>query len=149
MSLRIHSPSASTEERAVALGANNSTDHYMERLVKLVPAESIAAYPLLSSLAEAQGQWAIILVAWTLLGVSIVLRWHATTAGVKGPQQKAVAIAAVSFVIWVYVMGGTFGLTAMLGDLGEQFQSAKEFLAILALVIWTILIPVFYQGDSN
>ena len=149
MSLRIHSPTASTEERATALGASNSTDHYMERLVKLVPAESIAAYPLLASLAEAQGQWAIILVAGTLLGVSVVLRWHATTAGVKGPQQKAVAISAVSFVIWVYVMGGSFGLTAMLGDLGEQFQSAKEFLAILALVIWTILIPVFYQGDAD
>lgn len=154
MSLRIISPNAPAEAYAAAEDASNNVDHYMERLVKLVPGESIAAFPLLHQLAEGQGAWASILVAWLLLAVSFILRWHATTAGERGTQWIAVTVACVSFVIWVYVMGGQFGVSEIiagigLGEFAATLASAKDFLAVVALVIWTILVPVFYTGDSQ
>ena len=154
MSLRIIAPAAPGEVRARAADSSTPVDHYMERLVKLVPAESIAAYPLLHSLAVDQGNWAIFLVSWVLLVVSIILRWHATSVEGQGAQTTAVIIAAVSFFIWVYVMGGDFGLVALLQkmellDPGSDFVSEVNFLAVMALVIWTILVPVFYKGDSS
>lgn len=157
MSLRIVTTSPATRGQALmgvpAAATPPALDSYLERLVKLVPAESICAYPLLSGYAGAQGLWAEVLVSWVLLVVSGVLRWHATKGGTGQPQWPALAVALVSFVIWVGVMGGHFGITALIGWLGlgslaEALAAASEFLTVLALVIWTILIPVFYQGDG-
>jgi predicted neutral ceramidase superfamily lipid hydrolase len=80
----------------------------MERLVKLVPAEAVAVYPLLFS--EANGladpvnrAHAVALVSWIILAIVIVLRCQATAATDRGPQLFAVAISAISYIIWVYV----------------------------------------------
>jgi hypothetical protein len=130
----------------------------MERLVKLFPAEAISAFPLLMPLATQVGTWAVWVVAWTLLFVVIVLRWHATSAPQKGPQWPAVVVASISFVIWVYVMKGDFGFYELARHvwLGEgssptdagKVESATQFISSLALVVWTIVVPVFYQGGD-
>jgi hypothetical protein len=154
MSLRIMSPAAPETARALAAESSTTVDQYMDRLVKLVPAEAIAAYPLLAKLASEEGAWALILVSWLLLAMSIILRRHATASGDSGPQRTAVIVAAVSFIIWVYVMNGTFGITLLinsigLDSIGAALLSAKSFLSVVLLVIWTMLVPVFYQGDTN
>ena len=152
MSLRIIAPSSPESTHTTAVESSSSVDQYMDRLVKLVPAEAIAAYPLLATLALKEGTWAMILVSWLLLAMSIVLRWHATASGDSGPQQIAVITAAVSFIIWVYVMDGTFGIALTLKSFGldsiaDALLSAKHFLSVVMLVIWTMLVPVFYTGD--
>lgn len=154
MSLRIMSPAAPETARALAAESSTTVDHYMDRLVKLVPAEAIAAYPLLATLASEEGAWALILVSWLLLAMSIILRRHATASGDSGPQRTAVIVAAVSFIIWVYVMDGTFGISFLLNSIGldsigDVLLSAKNFLSVVFLLIWTMLVPVFYQGDTN
>lgn len=69
--------------------------------------------------------------------------------------RAAVAVAAISFVIWVYVMKGDFGFyelgLKLIGGVEapapEKLELAKQFLSSLALVVWTLLVPVFYKGD--
>ena len=46
------------------------------------------------------------------------------------------AVSAVSFVLWVYAMGGHF-LTYTL-DVNT---------ASLAVLVWTTLVPVFWRGE--
>ena len=158
MSLRIIAPTTPGNVGVLAgesgSEAGSTVDQYMDRLVKLMPAETIAAYPLLSTLATEEGTWAMILVSWLLLVMSIVLRWHATASGNSGPQRVAVIVAAVSFIIWVYVMDGTFGVTLLLQSIGLEsiaagLFSAKHFLAVVLLVTWTMVVPVFYKGDAK
>jgi len=154
MSLRIIGPQAQPQVRERAAGASTPMDNYLERLVKLVPAEAIAAFPLLQEIATGRGAWAEVLVAWVLLAVVIILRHHATNIPGEGAQWTAIIVAAVSFCIWVYVMGGDFGVNYFLVDAGTTPEAAAEmeknvsFLSTLALVVWTIIVPVFYTGES-
>lgn len=128
-----------------------------ERLVKLVPAEAVSAYPLLKPLADNVDKWAVWVLSWVLLLVVIVLRRYATATPQKGPQRAAVAVAAISFVIWVYVMKGDFGFyelgLKLIGGVEapapEKLELAKQFLSSLALVVWTLLVPVFYKGEAT
>jgi hypothetical protein len=129
----------------------------MERLVKLFPAEAASAFPLPMPLTKDVGPWAVWVVAWTLLLVVVALRWHATATPERGPQWPAVAIAAVSFVIWVYVMKGDFGFHEVVRHVSDeagsapagQVEAATQFISSLSLVVWTILVPVSYQGQAS
>ncbi len=156
MSLRIVAPRPGAKGARAPAGPP-AVDTYMERLVKLVPVEAISAYPLLQPLTDPVGPWAVFVLAWVLLAVVVALRWKATSAPRQGPQWVAVGIAAVSFVIWVYVMKGDFGFYELFlhfakdGDTpvdAGKHLAAQQFLSSLALVVWTLLVPVFYKGND-
>ena len=107
-------------------------DSWLERLVKLVPAEVVAVYLAGRPLAEgkAAGIWPLV-----CLGLVIVVRAFGTMDK-RGPQWASVAVSAVSFVLWVYAMGGHF-LT----------YSLDVNIASLAVLVWTTLVPVFWKGE--
>lgn len=128
-----------------------SRDDYISRLVKLVPAESIAAYPILMN-ATSDTMWTTIVTAWSLLLVTALLRWHKSKHPVtRKPQWTMVVIATVSFVIWVEAYGGSFGLhwalNSVYAELAAILQNESNYIITLALVLWTIIVPVFYTGD--
>lgn len=104
----------------------------MERLVKLVPAEILAVYVAGRSHAAALGG------AWPLvcLALLLVLRVWGTHERGKGPQWSAIAVAAVSFVVWVLALDGRI--------LGLVVSSD---LASLLVLVWTTLAPLFVRGD--
>jgi hypothetical protein len=113
--------------------AADDLGHWMDRLIKLVPSEIVAVYLAGKAYAIAwAGVWSIICLILVL-----VVRIWGTRSGSGQPQWPAVAVAAISFVIWVYAMGGQFA-GAVLGDPG---------IASAAVLIWTVLVPVFYKGD--
>jgi len=163
MSLRVYAPT-SIRTRGDA-DASALTGSYMERLVKLVPAEAVAVYPLLFS--EANGLadpvnrgHAVALVSWIILAIVIVLRCQATAAPDRGPQLFAVAISAISYIIWVYVFGGQFGVEGWLHQwlpqssgttalLDPDLAKFKSLIGSLALVSWTLVVPVVYKGDQH
>jgi len=164
MSLRVYGPS-SIRTRGEA-DTSASTGSYMERLVKLVPAEAIAVYPLLfneaNGLADAGNRGrAVALVSWIILAIVVVLRWQATITPERGAQWLAVGIATISYVIWVYVFGGYFGIERLLlswipalsGDLGAvpdpDMAKFKSLIGSLALVSWTLVVPAVYKGDAR
>lgn len=125
--LRLIRPDGFAAVRAVA-----PPDPWLSRLLKLVPAEIIAVYLAGRPLAQARysGGWPVV-----CLGLVVVVRaWG--TSDRRGPQWISVAISAVSFVLWVYAMGGHF-LT----------YPVDVNLASLGVLAWTTLVPVLWRGD--
>jgi hypothetical protein len=153
MTLRIISEnSARNLERSLHTGRDiggSLQDTYMTRLTKLVPAEAITAYPLfINTIPNNQRNWqGVLLVAAVILVVVMVLRWSAT----KGPDGKAqwpaVILSAISFVIWVFVMGANSDFATLL-DLSKVAPGIQpQLLSSLALFAWTAIAPALYTGD--
>lgn len=169
MSLRVH---ARSRDGAATRGySGGEADPYMSRLVKLVPAEAVGVYPLLLNQATANfgpKHWTTFLVAWVALMVVIIVRYATTRVPGKGAQWGAVMIAAIAFVIWVYVMRGDFGLEPLLAQqtaaappgavtrtpeaaaaIAQGFEKTSQFIANMALVFWTMVVPAVYKGDQE
>jgi len=108
-------------------------DPWLTRLVKLVPAEVVAVYLAGRPLAAEKyaGDWPVA----CLVLVVLVRAWG--TADRRGPQWASVAISVVSFVLWVYAMGGRF-LT----------WNVDVNLAALAVLVWTTVVPVVWRGEG-
>ena len=170
MSLRVKAPLG---EGDIRRGRGEvAEDPYMNRLVKLVPAEAVGPYPFLMSSAAnlpqidgSGARWGVYFVAWTLLLIVIIVRWNSTSEPGKGAQWGAVLIAAVAFVIWVHVMGGDFGLELLFKQApvigadgitrgpeaitaGGDTSPLKQFVANVSLMAWTTLAPVVYKGED-
>lgn len=125
----------STSPRASTVGRPaGPADPWLARLVKLVPAEIVAVYLAGRPLAQTRyaGSWPVA----CLVLVVIVRAWG--TSSRRGPQWVSVAISAVSFVLWVYAMGGRF-LT----------YNVDVNLAALGVLVWTTLVPVFWRGEPT
>lgn len=136
---------------------DNPVKNYLERLVKLIPAEVVGLYLAGKSLVQSTygadplptgdpnlaAQTAYML-GWTLfcLVAIVVLRAWATADPnrAKGPQWAAVAIATVSFLIWVYSFGDIFRF------FGSIWSSLGAGLLVLA---WTFIVPLIYHGDDD
>lgn len=124
-----------TSARAAVVGKPaGPADPWLARLVKLVPAEIMAVYLAGRPLAQEHyaGMWPLLCLALLV----IVRAWG--TSDRRGPQWLSVAISAVSFVLWVYAMGGrflTFGVDVNLAGLG--------------VLVWTTLVPLFWRGETS
>lgn len=166
MSLRIGGGAATHRDYR---GGGGGGEAYMSRLVKLVPAEAVTVYPVVmqqaNNVTPIDGpRWAVYIAAWTMLLIVVVLRFVATREPGKSPQWGAVLIAAVSFFIWVHVMGGDFGFERLLENLAQGTpdtltrsgagnmpnpDSLKQFVSNLSLTAWTLLAPAVYRGEES
>ncbi len=140
-------------------GATGAGDHpagpakqYLNRLVQLIPAEVVGLYLAGRSAIEDhfsnQPQshtepwfwigWALV----CLVAVVLVRAWATSDrpAG-RPPEWIAVAIATVSFAIWVYSLGD---ITRAL-----KLDSANALIAILLVLFWTFVVPIIYRGDTH
>jgi hypothetical protein len=154
MTLRIISEnSARNLERSLHTGGDiggSLQDTYMTRMTKLVPAEAITTYPLILNTVQSPRPWQMVLVvAAVVLVVVIVLRWSATKGADGKAQWPAVILSAISFVIWVIVLGansGDFaGITANLSQSVPWLQ--PQLISSLVLFAWTAIAPALYTGD--
>ena len=157
MSLRIISEAnARSLERGLHTGRDiggSLQDTYMTRMTKLVPGEAITAYPLfLNTIQTGPGNprpWqAVLLVAAVVLVVVVVLRWSATKDADGKAQWPAIILSAISFLIWVFVMGtntdfAAFGLLS-----NATLQVEPQLLSSLLLFAWTAIAPAIYTGDK-
>ncbi len=112
----------------------SSIDPCLTRLVKLVPAEIVAVFLAGRPLAQERyaGQWPVACL------ILLVIVRALGTSDRRGPQWVSVAISAVSFVLWVYAMGGRF-----------LSYTVDVNLASLAVLVWTTLVPVLWRGDPS
>jgi hypothetical protein len=118
----------------------DTLESYMERLVKLVPAEVMTIYLLGTGIIGPDIAWGLAAWAAVCLGLVIFTRARLTRDKAAGehPQWAAVAISAVSFVLWIYnLAGGPFQA------LGLDVRGLGQ----LAVLVWTYLVPFFYKGD--
>lgn len=136
--LRIQRPYAETRDAAGAGG--EGFKFYVDRLVKLIPAEVLGLY--LIGVGLIPTGIALALAVWAAVCTALVIfaRAYATAdpANKLGPQWAAVAVSTVSFILWLYSMGGPF----------EAYGLAVPWLGSLAILVWTFLVPYFYKGES-
>lgn len=141
--LRVNPPSSATAPAALPRGvaAPAATgDDFMERLLKMIPGEIIAAYTAGAAVVPSEhSKW---LIAWALFcgALLIVIRCQATKdPATKKCQKAAVAFSFVAFVIWLYVIGGPFEAIY-----GEDFETWPGTLMAIG---WTVLVPLVYKGE--
>lgn len=110
---------------------------YLAKLVMLIPGEVIGLFVFGKKQivdAELLSWWAVVCFLALL-----VIRWKATSEGTKGPQKGAIFISAVSFVLWLYLMGAHLPYAT----LAPRF----DVVPTLAVALWTTLMPSIYKGD--
>ena len=115
-------------------GTSDATtpDDYKAKLLKLIPAEAVAAYVTLDGIirssASGNGRLVGLWVAFAvgLIGTPLYL-WR--LQGVTLPVQ--LAISTVSFAIWVFAVGGAFAL----------YGWYQPWIASVVLVAYTFLVP--------
>jgi len=114
-------------------------DSYFSRLLKLIPSEVIALYLVgRGVIPEAERSPLAAWAAICLLGV-IAVRAVGTRGGTNRlpVQWAAVAIAAGSFVVWVYSMGDAF----------KAYGLYEPYLGSLLVLSWTFFVPILYHGE--
>ena len=117
-------------------GGGDDAKFYLERLVKLVPAEVLSLY--LIGRGVLPGGESTPQLAWAGVGLLLVILVRAYTtsdpAANESPQWVAVAVAAVSYVIWLNVSGSI------------DLASIPSYVGTLAMLVWTFVVPFFYRG---
>ena len=143
-----------------AVPTPDSAKNYVDRLVKLIPAEIVAVYlagksgiqaafPPSAAAGAQQGfisensYW----MGWTVFcfaAVIVVRAWATsdTKQNVK-PEWPAVGIAAASFLVWVYSLGDAFARPKIF--FGLEHGIWEPLLAMLIVFAWTLIIPVVYR----
>lgn len=111
---------------------------YLERLVKLIPAEVVGIY--LIGIGMVPQNLPPVLALWAVICLMLVIfvRSYATWEPKKGPQWVAVSVASISFVIWAYTMGGPF----------QAYGMFVPWIGSLAVLVWTFMVPYIYKGDA-
>ena len=121
---------------------------YLDRLMKMVPAEVIGLYLVGSGLIP--HDQSLVLTIWALVclaGVVAIRMWGTADAAAGQPTDWThVAISAVAFIIWVYTMGG--GPFASGAPLAAAHESAP-YVGSLLVLAWTFFAPIFYKGPAS
>jgi hypothetical protein len=113
---------------------------YVSRLTGLIPGEVLALY--LTGQGVIPDGARITMAVWALFcfGGVIALRvWGTRDQAAREPVQwPTVLISAISFVIWVYSIGGPFA----------AYGLRVPHLASLLVLGWTFVVPIVYRGDA-
>lgn len=108
------------------------TNTYMDKLVKLIPAEWVSAYVALKGILDsAPGAPHLVYYATVVLLLLLLPLYLRRVMGVESVGQ--ILATMVSFVIWVFSLGGEY-----VGALPwyEPYQGS------IVLILWTLAIPV-------
>jgi len=111
---------------------------YQSRLLKLIPSEIVAAYLAITGFIPEDYPYAKVLLTLITLALLVMIPFYLNKfQGVRGPFQ--IAFTSLSFVIWVYSLGGPFKYWGIYeAVIGSSF-----------LVLWTLLIPFFIKPEEH
>ena len=127
-----------TGVKAVALGKEDNFKFYLDRLLKMIPAEVISLYLVGSGIIPVDKP--IVLTLWAvvcLVGVVCVRAWGTADPVNNEPTDwMHVGISSVAFLIWVYTMGGPF----------KAFELHVPYFGSLLVLTWTFFVPTLYKG---
>jgi hypothetical protein len=130
-----------TGAKAVALAPEEGFKFYLDRLLKMIPAEVIGLYLVGSGLIPRDQPVVLTVWAFVCLAGVVAIRVYGTTdtASSLPPDWVHVAISTVAFVIWVYTLGGPFA----------AINWYVPYLGSLLVLAWTFFVPIFYQGPLD
>lgn len=122
--------------------AGDSLGSYLDRLMKMLPAETLSLYLVGAGIIPADAPRGALL-GWSILclaGVIALRIWGTADPQRDQPTDWAhVAISAIAFVLWVYTLGGPFSL----------YHVHIGYLGSLLVLAWTFFVPLFYKGPAN
>jgi hypothetical protein len=138
---RIQRPDTGAVRAAGAQGSQENFKFYLDRLMKMIPAEVISLY--LIGRGFIPFEQPIVLAAWAvvcLAGVLLVRSYGtADPEANKSPDWVHVAISAAAFVIWIYTLGGPFAAANLY----------VPYVGSLLVLAWTFFVPIFYKGPVD
>ena len=109
-----------------------TNQEYLGRLLKLIPSEIIAAYMVIQGFIPVESaKWGLSIVSLVLLIITPFYLKYAQ----KVEKNTQVFVSTVSFVIWVYAIGGPFVL----------WNIHQTWIASVLLLLWTTFIPQFFK----
>lgn len=112
--------------------AQDAGDTYLSSLAKLFPVEAVTLYPLAIGIAGADEALRLGLIAAVAVFV-VLLRTFATMDQAGRPDVPAIAVATISFLLYVASLGG-FGWLA-----GGEQQTTQ--VASFVTIMWVALVP--------
>ena len=127
--------------RAVAFAGGEGFRAYLDRLLKMIPAEIVSLFVVGSGVIPEEQSLA--LVAWTIICLIGVIGLRAY--GTADPEERLptdwthVAISCGAYIIWVYSLGGPF----------KAYDLHVSYLGSLLVLGWTFVIPMIYQGPDS
>jgi hypothetical protein len=136
-------PPAAAPAPAAAAAAADLTP-YWDRLKNLIPAEVSALYVAGQSVIPAEQRvapaiWALLCLIFVLMATIKQTQTADGQSHDKYPTDWThVIISAVSFLIWVYALGGPFVILRM----------HLPWIGALLMLSWTFLVPQLYHGTA-
>ena len=128
--------------RAAAAAASPQDDFkfYLDRLMKMIPAEVISLYLIGTGFIPAGKSGVLAVWAIVCLGGVLALRAYGTADSEAGqkPDWVHVVISMVAFAIWVYTLGGPFAAANIY----------EPYIGSLLALAWTFFVPIFYRGPA-
>jgi hypothetical protein len=126
--------------------AGSALQQYVDRLIRLIPAEAVAAYQairgIVASIAPTDPSAQSFLPWVPVIGILLVI--FVRVWGTRAPsgawstvQVGAVAIATVSFVILVISLGHPIIVPTAI----------PTWIGSVALIIWVVMVPYLYRGS--
>jgi len=130
-------PAAAPAPAGAGAVTAGTPDDYIDRLMKLIPADTVALYLSLDGIVRSglKGDPALSTWMWALFVVVVVgnvLYWRKT--GVTDVVQYVVLTLA--FVVWVFTIGGPF----------HDLPWYKPFMGSVLLGLFTFFAPLLYKG---
>ena len=108
-------------------------DNYRDRILKYIPAESVALYLTLQGIVvssvegPAQNTW-----LWFALGIGIIGTPLYLWRGQRVSKRMQLAVSTAAFGVWVFALGGAFA----------SLSWYEPFIGSLSLVIFTFFAPL-------
>jgi hypothetical protein len=134
-------------------GGSDSAKQYVDRVVKLIPTEVVGVYLVGKAAIEtrftekadqSQGLFSetTYWIGWTVFCFLAVIasRSWATSDQNTPVEKPAVAIAAVSFLVWIYSLGDVFKIVEV-----RNHAIWDSLLAMLLVFAWTLIVPLVYR----
>jgi hypothetical protein len=124
-----------------AIGDNDELKSYLDRLLKLIPAEVLSLYLVGIGIIPNDKITALIIWAiFCLLAVGGVKAYGTSDRAHNIKADKVhVTLSMIAFVIWVYSMGGLF----------EYFHVHEAYIGSLLILAFTFAVPYFYRGQPD
>ena len=138
---RIVSGTAPRRGTPAAAQTGEEFTSYLDRLMKMIPAEVIALYLVgAGMIPEDQSVAVVVWAVICLIGVVMLKAYGTADAANHVPTDWAhTLICAGAFVLWVYIIGGPFAI----------YNLYVPWIGSLAVLVYTFFIPILYKGPQG
>lgn len=130
---------------AVQATAAPAPDDYLARLLKLIPAEVVTVFVTVDGVIRSGGSQVSVYAYWGIFALLTVLTYFyilrtTRVESLKGRHSQAL-ISALSFVVWVFAIGGPFTYS--------HVGWYTPIYGTIALPIYTFAVPIFFGNSAK